>query len=181
MKFKNILIEAIMNLGDLVALTAIIPLIKKYNPGAKVTFLVKEGFDDLLNKVSDLDGYIVYIYKSGGGVRGIWNLAKQLNKRKFDCFISYDPRFRTELATFIAGIPHRFTVGSVFGWNTKTYLFTKRFRFDDYDINSHTTSATFVEATKRMLGIDGVYEQYTPYIRDSHSCLDSLLGGISNI
>lgn len=46
MKYKNILIEAIMNLGDLVALTAIVPLIKKYNPEAKVTFLVKAGFDD---------------------------------------------------------------------------------------------------------------------------------------
>ena len=177
MKYKNILIEAIMNLGDLVALTAIVPLIKKYNPEAKVTFLVKAGFDDLLNKVPSLDGYIVYVYKSGGGAQGIWHLAKQLRTRKFDCFISYDPRFRTELATFIANIPHRFTVGSVFGWNTKTYLFTKRVRFDDYDIDLHTTSATFVEATRRILGLDKVHEHYTPCVKDIRPCLNCLLGG----
>lgn len=152
-RYQNILIEAIMNLGDLVALTAVIPLIKKKNPTCEVRFLVKPGFDDLLDNVPGLNGYIVYGYKSGRGIGGVWKLSQLLKSYQFDCFISYDSRKRTEIAAFLARIPNRFTVGSVFGWNTRTHLFTQRSDFTDYNLDTHRTAEAFLEATKRMLDI----------------------------
>lgn len=175
MKYKNILVEAIMNLGDLVALTAIIPVIKEYNPEARITFLVKEGFDDLLDKVPSLDKYMVYIYKSGGDVRGVWKLSRQIKAESFDCFLSLDPRFRTEIAAFLGGIPQRLTPGSVFGWPTKTYLFTKRIDMSDYNIATHTTSETCVEATRRLLGVYVNNMLGTPRIEDRRPPIMSLL------
>lgn len=147
---KRILLEGIMNLGDLVASTAAVSYLRRQYPQWEIYYLIRPGFEDLLAQVPGVAGIITYTYKSGGGIGGIWRLAKKIKTYHFDLFLTFDPRKRTSIAVRLAGIPIRIDSDSVFGWHDRTYFFNRHIPLDGFDLNHHQTYEAFIEVVRRL-------------------------------
>lgn len=147
---KRILLEGIMNLGDLVASTAAVSYLRRQYPQWEIYYLIRPGFEDLLAQVPGVAGIITYTYKSGGGIGGIWRLAKKIKTYHFDLFLTFDPRKRTSIAVRLAGIPIRIDSDSVFGWHDRTYFFNRHIPLDGFDLNHHQTYEAFIEVVRRV-------------------------------
>lgn len=147
---KRILLEGIMNLGDLVASTAAVSYLRRQYPQWEIYYLIRPGFEDVLATVPGVRGTIAYAYKSGGGFTGIWKLAQNLRAYHFDAFLTFDPRKRTSLAVRLAGIPLRIDSTSVFGWHDRTYFFNRHISLDGFDLEEHQTYQAFVEVVRRV-------------------------------
>ena len=62
--YKNILVNALVNLGDVVLTTGAIALIKQNFPDSKVTMLVKGVVADAVRNNPLVDDVIVFDYKA---------------------------------------------------------------------------------------------------------------------
>lgn len=69
---KRILIEGLMHLGDLVASSAIIRSIRRKYTNSEITYLVTPGLVEAAKAMPDVDGVLIYEYKSGGSLDGVW-------------------------------------------------------------------------------------------------------------
>ena len=93
-EYKNILGHAIMNLGDVVLATSVVPIIKTKFPNAKVTFMVRSSLVSILENSDFIDEVIGYDYKSRGNYFSVYNFGTEFKKYNFDLSISLDSRFR---------------------------------------------------------------------------------------
>lgn len=154
-KKKNIIVDACMHLGDLIHATTIVPLIHKYNPDCKITFLVNSESETMFENCGGVERVIAYKYKSGGGYLGVYKMAQELKKYKFDASISLDPRLRLAAMMYFAGIPLRIGSPSVFGWKPglERYFFNQFITFGDYNIKKNCMAANFQELVSLALGV----------------------------
>ena len=106
--FKNILVNALVNLGDVVLTTSALALLKKNFPDTRITMLVKPVVADAVIDNPVVDDVIVLDYRakenSFGKMRA---LVKEIRRREFDLAISFDRKLRPALITFLARIPRR--------------------------------------------------------------------------
>lgn len=114
--YRNILVDAMMHLGDLIHATSVIPLLKELYPGCKVSFLVEPGLVGLFENIDGVEYVIPYSYKSKGDYLAVFKMGKKLKKYNFDLSISLDPRTRLAAMMWIANIPTRVGSRSIF-WN----------------------------------------------------------------
>ncbi|MDO4179377.1 MAG: glycosyltransferase family 9 protein [Phascolarctobacterium sp.] len=154
MKYKNIIVDSVMHLGDLIQASTVATLLKKLYPGAKVTFLVQDGLQSALSLCQDVDDIIPYKYKSGGDVLNVFRYAKKIKAYNFDLSISLDPRVRLSAMMWLAGIPTRVGSPSVFGWkpDAARYFFNRYIDFKDYDYSSQPAAFNFQQLVLRFAG-----------------------------
>lgn len=156
--YNNILVDAVMHLGDLIHATTIIPLLKNTFPKAKVSFLVPSGLCELFDLIEGVDNVIPYSYKSGGDYYSVYKMAQQIKKYNFDLSISLDPRIRLSSMMWLAGIPTRVGSPSIFGWKPgfERFFFSDFIDFGDFDIKRHTAAENFQQLIRLFAGIGNV-------------------------
>lgn len=113
--YQNILVNALVNLGDVVLTTSAIALLKKAYPQAKITMLVKPVVREAVENNPVIDEVIVFNYKAGeNSFRKMWAMVQDLKARHFDLSISFDRKLRPALLCWLAGIPVRVGPDKVF-------------------------------------------------------------------
>lgn len=155
--FKNILVNALVNLGDVVLTTSALALIKKNFPDTRITMLVKPVVADAVIDNPVVDDVIILDYRakenSFGKMRA---LVREIRRRNFDLAISFDRKLRPALLTFFARIPRRVCPTKVFDNNTSrvTMLYTDVIEIS-HDLNKTLQAETYQEIVRKFFGIDG--------------------------
>lgn len=154
--YKNILVDAMMHLGDLIHAASVIPLLKKIYPGCKVSFLVEPGLVGLFENIDGVEHVIPYSYKSKGDYLAVFKMGKKLKKYNFDLSISLDPRTRLAAMMWVAGIPIRVGSRSIF-WNEsgiERFFFTDYVEWGGYVCKDHPAAENFQKLIKLFAGIN---------------------------
>lgn len=154
--YKNILIDAMMHLGDLIHATSVIPLLKELYPGCKVSFMVEPGLVKLFENVEGVEYVIPYSYKSKGDYFAVFRIGKKLQKYNFDISISLDPRLRLAAMMLAAKIPTRVGSRSIF-WNesgAERFFFTDYVEWGSYICKQHPAAENFQKLIKLFAGVD---------------------------
>ena len=126
--YKNILVYALVNLGDVILTTAATALLRRAYPDAKITMMVKPVVQDAILGSPVIDEVIAFEYHARENSFGVMlRMAKELRRRKFDLAVSYDRKLRPALLAFLAGIPERIGPSRVFDDKPSrvTWLYTK--------------------------------------------------------
>ncbi len=127
-QYENILVNALVNLGDVVLTTSAIALLKKAYPSARITMLVKPVVRQAVENHPLIDEVIVFKYKAKDNSMGrMLSMAQDLKRRHFDLSISFDRKLRPALLCWFAGIPVRVGPDKVFDDKRSrvTWLYTK--------------------------------------------------------
>ena len=162
--FKNILVNALVNLGDVVLTTSALALIKKNFPDTKITMLVKPVVADAVIDNPVVDDVIVLDYKAKENSFGkMRELVKDIRRRNFDLAISFDRKLRPALITFFARIPRRVCPSKVFDDNKSrvTLLYTDVIEIS-HDLNQTLQAETYQEIVRKFFKIDGHAEPVFP-------------------
>jgi len=155
--FKNILVNALVNLGDVVLTTSALALIKRHFPDTRITMLVKPVVADAVIDNPVVDDVIILDYRakenSFGKMRA---LVREIRRRQFDLAISFDRKLRPALITFFAGIPRRVCPSKVFDDNKSrvTLLYTDVIDIS-HDLNKTLQAETYQEIVRKFFKIDG--------------------------
>ena len=155
--FKNILVNALVNLGDVVLTTSALALIKKNFPQTKITMLVKPVVKDAVTDNPVVDDVIVLDYKAKeNSFKKMRDLVKEIRRREFDLAISFDRKLRPALITFFARIPRRVVPSKVFDDNKSrvTLLYTDVVEIS-HDLNKTLQAETYQEIVRKFFNIDG--------------------------
>lgn len=167
--FKNILVNALVNLGDVILTTSALDLIKRHYPDAKITMLVKAAVKDAVIDSPVVDDVIVLDYAakkfSIGEMRA---MVRDIKRRNFDLAISFDRKLRPALLTFMAGIPRRVCPTKVFDDNTSrvTMLYTDVVNIT-HDLNQTLQAETYQEIVRKFFNIDGHGKPQFPHKHSS--------------
>ncbi len=142
---KNILIVRTDRIGDVVLTLPLCPIIKKYYPDAKISFLLHEYTKSLAQNNSYIDEIILLKEKNNKEL--IFENIKQL-KNKFDVCIVARPTLRLAIILYLSGI--RIRIGTGYRWysflfNEKVYEHRKDAKFHELEYNVHLL---------RKIGID---------------------------
>ncbi len=114
-EYNNILVCALMNLGDVVLTTAATSLLRRAYPSAKITMMVKSVVKDAFIGSPVIDEVLVLEYRPHEkSLGGMLRMVREIKRRKFDLAISYDRKLRSALLAFFAGIPERVGPSRVF-------------------------------------------------------------------
>jgi heptosyltransferase II len=115
MSYKNILVHSMMNIGDVLLTTSAAALLKKVQPEARVTMMVREAAREIVENNPAIDAVIVFKYKNKQkSWRAMWAIVQEIKSHHFDLCISFDQKLRPAIITFLAGIPTRVLPDSVF-------------------------------------------------------------------
>ena len=166
--YKNILINALVNLGDVVLTTSAVALLKKHYPEAKITMLVKGVVTDAVKNNPIIDDVIVFDYKAKeNSLLKMRAMVREIKRRKFDLAISFDRKLRPAILTYLAGIPKRVVPNKVFDDNKSrvTWLYTDVINID-HDLNKTLQAETYQTIVRKFFNIDGhekpVFARTTP-------------------
>ncbi|MCR5560007.1 MAG: glycosyltransferase family 9 protein [Schwartzia sp.] len=114
-QYKNILVYAMVNLGDVLLTTSATALLRKAYPNAKITMMVRPVVREAIENNPLIDDVILFDYKAKQNSIGkMWHMVQRLKKRNFDLAISYDRKLRPALLCWLAGIPTRVGPDKVF-------------------------------------------------------------------
>ena len=114
-QYKNILVNALINLGDVVVSTGAIKLLRIAYPDARITLLCKGVVRQAVENNPVIDEVIVFDYKANkNSISGMLDMVKLLKSRKFDLSISFDRKFRPAILCMLAGIPVRVGPDKIF-------------------------------------------------------------------
>ena len=155
--FKNILVNALVNLGDVVLTTSALALIKKNFPETRITMLVKPVVADAVIDNPVVDDVIILDYKAKeNSFSKMRELVKEIRRRNFDLAISFDRKLRPALITFFARIPRRVCPSKVFDDNKSrvTLLYTDVIEIS-HDLNKTLQAETYQEIVRKFFNIEG--------------------------
>ena len=157
MNYKNILVNMLVNLGDVILTTSALDLIKKIFPDVKITALVKPVVKDAVIDNPVIDDVIIFDYKSKVSTfKQTREMISEIRKRKFDLSISFDRKLRPALLTFMAGIPKRVGPSKVFDDNKSrvTIFYTDVIKIT-HDLNKTLQAETYQEIVRKFFNIEG--------------------------
>ena len=157
MTYKNILVNMLVNLGDVILTTSALDLIKKNYPDVKITALVKPAVKDAVIDNPVIDDVIIFDYKSKVGTfKQTREMISEIRRRKFDLSISFDRKLRPALLTFMSGIPKRVGPSKVFDENKSrvTIFYTDVIEIT-HDLNQTLQAETYQEIVRKFFKIDG--------------------------
>ena len=107
-RYENILVNALVNLGDVILTTSAIALLKKAYPHARITMLVKPVVREAVEDNPVIDEVMVLDYKAKeNGLSKMRAMIRRIRERRFDLSISFDRKLRPALLVFLAGVPVR--------------------------------------------------------------------------
>lgn len=155
--YHNILVNALVNLGDVVLTTGAIALLKAAYPDARITMLVKPVVRQAVENNPVIDDVIVFDYKakqnSFGKMRA---MVQEIKKRHFDLSISFDRKLRPALLAWLARIPVRVGPDKVFDDKPSrvTWLYTHTV-YIAHDLDATLQAETYQEIIRRFTGIEG--------------------------
>ncbi len=173
--FKNILVNALVNLGDVVLTTSALALIKKNFPDTRITMLVKPVVKDAVIDNPVVDDVIVLDYKAKeNSFAKMRELVREIRRRHFDLAISFDRKLRPALITFFARIPRRVVPSKVFDDNKSrvTLLYTDVVEIT-HDLNKTLQAETYQEIVRKFFKLEGHAEPVFP--KKNSSVADELL------
>ena len=181
--YKNILVNALVNLGDVVLTTGAIALIKQNFPELKVTMLVKGVVADAVRNNPVVDDVIVFDYKSKeNSLSKMKAMVKELRHRNFDLSISFDRKLRPALLTYLARIPTRVGPSKVFDDNKSkvTWLYTDVVNID-HDLNQTLQAQTYQTIVRKFFNIEGTAEPvFARITAESEAKVDELFARLPN-
>lgn len=154
-QYKNILVNALVNLGDVVLTTSAIVLLKKAYPEAKITMLVKPVVRQAVENNPVIDEVIVLDYKAKQNSLGkMLQMVKAIKERHFDLAISFDRKLRPALLCWLAGIPCRVGPSKVFDDKPSrvTWLYTDVVQID-HDLLHTLQAETYQTIVRKFTGI----------------------------
>lgn len=177
-QYKNILVNALVNLGDVVLTTSAIALLRKAYPSAKITMLVKPVVREAVENNPLIDEVILFQYKAKENSWGkMWAMAKELKARRFDLSISFDRKLRPALLCWLARIPVRVGGSRIFDDKSSrvTWLYTDTILIT-HDLENTLQAETYQAIVRGFTGIkdqaEPVFARITP---EAEAQADSLL------
>lgn len=176
--YKNILVNALVNLGDVVLSTAALDLIKKNFPDTKITMLVKSVVKEAVIDNPVIDDVIALEYTARKNSFGkMYDVICDIRRRNFDLAISFDRKLRPALITLAAGIPRRVCPTKIFDEKKSRIplLYTDIIEMD-YDLRTRPQAENFQEVVRRFFKIEGHGE--TKFPTKFSSNVDRLLSQI---
>ncbi len=176
--YKNILVSALFNLGDVVLSTSALELIKKFSPQTKITMLVKSVVKDALIDNPVVDDVIIYDYESGGAsFSATRKIVREIRSRNFDLAISFDRKSRSAILIFMSGIKRRVCPSKVLDEKkSRSTIFYTDVVNIDYDLEKTLQAETYQEIVRRFFEIDGHGEPQIP--KKNSPVAEKLLGKI---
>ena len=135
-QYNNILVNALVNLGDVVLTTSAIALLKKAYPNAKVTMLCKSVVRQAVENNPVIDEVMVFDYKAKRNSLGkMLDMVKEIKRHNFDLSISFDRKLRPAILCFLAGIPTRVGADRIFDDKPSkvTWLYTDTIKIKQYN------------------------------------------------
>ena len=177
---KKILVDGIMHLGDIMISASVFPILRKHYPSAEIVFLTIANLAPAAALIEGVDRVIPYEYKSGGGVKGVWVMARKLRKEHFDIGISLDPRERVTLMKWLAGIPLRVTLEEALGWQLKweRWFYHQDISLAGWNVRERLMAESFQEAMRRFCHDDGdmfLFPKFKPSSLSVKCKVDNLL------
>lgn len=174
--FKNILVTALFNLGDVILMTSALDLIKKFFPETKITLLVNYALQDAVIDNSVVDDVIGFKYQHGvKSFSATRSMAGEIRRRNFDLAISFDRKPRSAILLFLSGIKRRVCPTKVL--NSKksrvTFLYTDVVEIT-HDLDKTLQAETYQEIVRKFFNIEGHGEPQFP--KKSSPVADKLLG-----
>ena len=155
---RSILVSVLVNLGDVIMMTAALDLLKKNYPEARLVVLVRPESVDVVANNPVVDEVIVYPYRSGSFFKGLGEVVGRIKKFTPDLFISLDRRQRSAFVAFLAGIKTRVGPDVLFFHPTRRFwtkiLFTKTVEMLPSDYDSSLVEM-FQTVLKKGLGLEG--------------------------
>ncbi len=155
--YRNILVYALVNLGDVVLTTAATALLRRAYPDAKVTMMVKPVVRDAVMGSPVVDDVITFAYRpKENSVGAMLRMVKELKKRRFDLAVSYDRKLRPALLAFLAGIPERIGPSRVFDDRASrvTWLYTRTIPVT-HDLDRTLQAETYMTIARGVTGQQG--------------------------
>lgn len=119
-KPQNLLIVRTDRIGDVILTIPLAGVIKKYYPGCRVTFLVREYTAPLTRNAEFIDETII-LPETEGRINFSQTL-RIVKSKHFDTVIIVHPRFRISLILLLAGINYR--IGTGYRWYS--FLFNRK-------------------------------------------------------
>lgn len=162
--YENILVNALVNLGDVILTTSALDLIKKNFPQTKITMLVKPVVKDALIDNPVVDDVIIFDYaEKENSFTATRKMISEIRGRHFDLSISFDRKLRPALLTFMAGIKKRVGPSKVFDDNSSrvTLLYTDVVEIS-HDLNKTLQAETYQEIVRKFFNIEGHGEPKFP-------------------
>ena len=156
-QYNNILVNALVNLGDVVRTTSAIALLKKAYPHAKVTMLCKGVVRQAVENNPVIDEVMVFDYKAKQNSLGkMLDMVKEIKRHNFDLSISFDRKLRPAILCFLAGIPTRVGADRIFDDKPSkvTWLYTDTITIK-HDIVNTLQAETYQEIVRGFTGLNG--------------------------
>jgi len=154
-QYKNILVNALVNLGDVVLTTSAIAILKKAYPDAKITMLVKPVVRQAVENNPLIDEVMVFQYKAKDNSFGkMLEMVRDIKRHHFDLSISFDRKLRPALLCWLAGIPTRVGPDKVFDDKPSrvTWLYTDVIQIK-HDLNAVLQAETYQTIIRGFTGI----------------------------
>jgi len=124
-KGDNLLVRGVNWIGDAVMTLPALHALKRANPAARISLLVKPWVSPLFEHDPHVDEIIQY-ENAFGGLMGKVRLAASLRARRFSAAVLFQNAFDAALIAFLAGIPER--IG--YSRDGRRLLLTKAVPFD---------------------------------------------------
>lgn len=166
--YGNILVNALVNLGDVVLTTSAIALLKKAYPEAKITMLVKPVVREAVENNPLIDEVMVFQYKAKKNSIGkMLAMVKDIKSRHFDLSISLDRKLRPALLCWLAGIPCRVGPNRVLDDRPSrvTWLYTDVINIE-HDLVHTLQAETYQTIIRKFTGVNThekpVFARITP-------------------
>lgn len=154
--YKNILVNALVNLGDVVLTTGAVSLLKQAYPEARVTMLVRPVVREAVENNPVVDEVIVFDYKAKENSLGKMKaMVREIRRRKFDLSISFDRKLRPALLAWLARIPVRVGPDRVFDDKPSrvTWLYTKVVHIP-HDLDDTLQGETYQRIVRGFAGME---------------------------
>lgn len=156
-QYKNILVNSLVNLGDVVLTTSAIALLKKAYPEARITMMVRPVVREAVQHNPVIDDVLIFDYKAKENSWGkMWAMVKEIKARDFDLAISFDRKSRPAILCWLAGIPTRVGPDRVFDDKPSkvTWLYTHKVHIA-HDLANTLQAETYQEIVRQFTGISG--------------------------
>ena len=154
-QYKNILVNALVNLGDVVLTTSAVALLRKAYPEARITMLVKPVVRQAVENNPLIDEVMVFKYKAKDNSFGkMVEMVKEIKRHHFDLSISFDRKLRPALLCWMAGIPTRVGPDKVFDdkFSKVTWLYTDVIKIE-HDLIHTLQAETYQTIVRKFTGL----------------------------
>lgn len=94
----KILVVRLSSIGDIILTTPLLRSLRTAYPGARVTFVIKKQYEELLSASPYIDELITFDKKDG--LKGLRKIKQDLRKRRFDLYLDIHKNWRSRYLRF---------------------------------------------------------------------------------